>query len=182
MVNVPLDKLPPASASRRAYLASGWWHLNMAVQATDTTIYHQYQHKWLKFREDQTFDILINNEVADTGRWNWDDKNNVFYISCRDPYINNTWQVKEKGSVMIWAGNTDLNVTGIQIRLVGSKTPPGSFTLYHAHEILLLALIKRFFSFLPITDARSNRAKSTPTLFRTYPGTGAGMGKTGDTL
>ncbi len=124
MVTVPLGQLPPASASRRAYLATGWWHLNMAFQASDTTIHHHYQDKWLKFREDQTFDILVKNQVVDTGRWNWDDATNIIYLACRDPYINNTWQITDKGFVMIWAGNTTLNVTGIQIRVIGSKSPP----------------------------------------------------------
>lgn len=124
MVNVPIDKLPPASASRRAYLATGWWHLNMAFQANDTTIHRQYQPKWLKFREDQTFDILIRNQVTGSGRWNWDEKTNIIYIACNDPYINNTWRVTDKGFVMIWVGNTDLNVTGTQVRVIGSKTPP----------------------------------------------------------
>ncbi len=124
MVTVPLGQLPPASASRRAYLATGWWHLNMAFQASDTTIHRQYQHKWLKFREDQTFDVLVKNAVVDTGRWNWDEKTNTVYIDCRDPYVNNTWRVTDKGFVMIWVGNTDLNITGIQIRVIGSKTPP----------------------------------------------------------
>ena len=124
MVNVPIDQLPPASASRRAYLATGWWHLNMAFQASDSTVYRQYQHKWLKFREDQTFDILVKNQVTGSGRWNWDENTNTIYIACSDPYINNTWKVMDKGFVMIWLGNTDLNVTGTQIRVIGTKTPP----------------------------------------------------------
>lgn len=124
MVNVPIDALPPASASRRAYLGTGWWHLNMAFQPSDTLVHKNYQQKWLRFREDQTFDILIKNKVADTGRWNWDESKNEIYLSCKDPYVNNTWQVMEKGFVMIWKGNTALNVTGIQVRVVGSKTAP----------------------------------------------------------
>ncbi|MCE7921908.1 MAG: hypothetical protein DYG98_02530 [Haliscomenobacteraceae bacterium CHB4] len=126
MVAVPVDALPPASASRRAYLSTGWWHLNMAFQPSDTLVHHNYQSKWLHFREDQTFDILINNKVVDTGRWNWDEAKNEIYLSCKDPYINNTWQVMDKGFVMIWKGNTELNVTGIQVRVVGTKNaPPG---------------------------------------------------------
>jgi hypothetical protein len=124
MVNVPVNALPPASASRRAYLGTGWWHLNMAIQPSDTLIHHQYQSKWLRFREDQTFDILIKNKVVDTGRWNWDESRNEIYLSCRDPYVNNTWAVTDKGFLMIWKGNTDLNVTGIQVRVVGSKSAP----------------------------------------------------------
>ncbi|MEO6759305.1 MAG: hypothetical protein ABIO24_07605 [Saprospiraceae bacterium] len=126
MVEVPLDGMPPASASRKAYLSTGWWNFNMAFQPSDTTVHHNYQHKWLKFREDQTFDLLINNKVVDKGRWNWDDQTDIIYISCHDPYINNTWQVTEKGFLMIWKGNTALNVTGIQIRVIDSKSPPPS--------------------------------------------------------
>ncbi len=123
-VNVPVDALPPATASHRAYLSTGYWHLNMAFQPSDTTVHHNYQHKWLKFREDQTFDILVKGKPVDTGRWNWDETKNEIYLSCNDPYINNTWSVLEKGFVMIWKGNTELNVTGIQIRVVGSGQIP----------------------------------------------------------
>lgn len=124
MVNVPIDAIPPASASRRAYLSTGWWHLNMAFQPSDTLIHHKYQSKWLRFREDQTFDILLKNKVVDTGRWNWDEAKNEIYLSCKDPYVNNTWFVTDKGFVMIWKGNTAINVTGIQVRAVGSKNAP----------------------------------------------------------
>lgn len=124
MVNVPVGALPPATASHRAYLSTGYWHLNMAYQPSDTTVHQHYQAKWLHFREDQTFDILIKGQVVDTGKWNWDEEKNEIYLSCHDPYINNTWQVIDKGFVMIWKGNTALNVTGIQVRVVGSRTLP----------------------------------------------------------
>lgn len=123
-VNVPVDALPPATASHKAYLSTGYWHLNMAFQPSDTTVHHNYQSKWLKFREDQTFDVLIKGKVVDSGRWNWDEVKNEIYLSCNDPYINNTWAVTDKGFVMIWKGNTAINVTGIQVRVVGSGSMP----------------------------------------------------------
>ncbi|MBK7937660.1 MAG: hypothetical protein IPJ82_11440 [Lewinellaceae bacterium] len=123
-VEVPIDALPKATASHKAYLSSGWWHLSMAYQPSDTLVHRNYQHKWLQFRQDQTFDILIKNKVVETGRWNWDENKNEIYLSCQDPYINNTWSVTDRGFLMIWKGNTDLNVTGIQIRVVGNGTPP----------------------------------------------------------
>jgi hypothetical protein len=119
-----MQSLPPATASHRAYLSTGWWHLNMAYQPSDTTVHENYIRKWLHFREDQTFDVLQDNQVVDSGTWNWDDPNNVIYLSCKDPYINNTWKVIDKGFVMIWKGNTDLNVTGIQVRVANSRTAP----------------------------------------------------------
>jgi len=124
MVQVPVDVLPPPTASKKAYLSTGWWHLNMAFQPSDTTIHHQYQSKWLQFREDQTFDILVKGKVVDSGRWNYDSANNEILLSCKDPYINNSWGVQDKGFVMIWKGNTSLNVTGIQVRVVGQRETP----------------------------------------------------------
>lgn len=124
LVDVPIDALPPATASHKAYLSDGYWHMNMAYQPSDTTVHQNYQQKWLKFRQDQTFDILINGKPVDTGRWNFDEDKYEIYLSCKDPYINNTWKVIEKGFVMIWKGNTKLNVTGIQVRVVGSGTLP----------------------------------------------------------
>ena len=124
MVQVPVDVLPPPTASKKAYLSTGWWHLNMAYQPSDTTIHHNYQPKWLHFREDQTFDIVIKGKIVDTGRWNYDSEHNEILLSCKDPYINNSWGVQDKGFVMIWKGNTSLNVTGIQVRVVGQRTEP----------------------------------------------------------
>ncbi len=124
MVAVPIDALPKATASHKAYLSSGYWHLNMAYQPSDTLVHVHYQNKWLQFRQDQTFDILIKNKVVDTGRWNWDENKNEIYLSCKDPYINNTWQVTDRGFLMIWKGNTELNVTGIQVRVVGNRALP----------------------------------------------------------
>lgn len=125
MVHVPIGTLPPASASRKAYLSGGWWNFVMAYQPSDTTVHHNYQPKWMKFREDQTFDILIKGKVVDTGKWAWDEANNEIYLSCKDPYINNTWGIKTSGFTMIWKGNTSLNVTGIQARITNvSQEPP----------------------------------------------------------
>jgi len=124
MVQVPVDVLPPPTASKKAYLSTGWWHLNMAYQPSDTTIHNNYQSKWLHFREDQTFDILIKGKIVDTGRWNFDSEHNEILLSCKDPYINNSWGVQDKGFVMIWKGNTSINVTGIQVRVIGQRTEP----------------------------------------------------------
>jgi len=123
-VHVPIENLPPASASRKAYLNTGWWHLTMAYQPNDSTIHHQYQPKWIKFHEDQTFDVLIGGKVVERGKWGWDDPKNEIYLSCQDPYINNTWSIQDKGFVMIWKGNTAINLTGTQVRVVSNKTPP----------------------------------------------------------
>lgn len=123
-VDVPIDALPAPTASHRAYLATGWWHFNMAISPTDSTVNRHYQDRYLKFREDQTFDIIFKGKVVESGRWNWDRDLNEIYLSCQNPYINNTWKVTDKGFVMIWKGNTAINVTGIQIRVAGTRTSP----------------------------------------------------------
>ncbi len=124
-VVVPWDKITPPSTSRRAYMATGWWNVRMAYQPSDTTVHKHYADKSLKFREDQTFDILQDGKVQESGHWAYDDPNKVLYIACNNTYFNNTWKLQENGFRMVWLGNTDINVTGIQIRLDGSKSPPG---------------------------------------------------------
>lgn len=120
LVQVPIDELPPATASRRAYFSTNWWNINAAV-GNDDMLVANYRHKWMKFREDQTFDILIGEKVVDTGRWNYDETKDEIYLSCKDPYINNTWAVKTSGFRMIWVGNTNLNSSGYQLRVINTK-------------------------------------------------------------
>ncbi|MCS6929459.1 MAG: hypothetical protein NZM43_08200 [Saprospiraceae bacterium] len=124
-----IDALPPATASHRAYLASAYWHLSMAVSPRGEDVQPRYERKWLAFRQDQTFDILLDGKVVDTGRWNWDATKNYLYLSCKDPYLNNSWAVKDLSFLMIWIGNTDLNRSGIQIKVQGHKQLP-----WHATE------------------------------------------------
>jgi len=123
-VNVPWDKITPPSTSRRAFLSSGYWIVKMAYQPSDTTVHLSYKGKYLQFREDQSFDILENGKLLESGHWGYDDPKKILYISCNNTYFNNSWKLQENGFRMVWLGNTDLNVTGIQIRLDGSKTPP----------------------------------------------------------
>lgn len=120
LVQVPIDDLPPATASRRAYFSTNWWNINAAV-GNDDLLITNYRHKWMKFREDQTFDILIGDKVVDTGRWNYDENKDEIYLSCKDPYINNTWAVKTSGFRMIWVGNTSVNSSGYQLRVINTK-------------------------------------------------------------
>lgn len=121
---VPVNEIKPPNTSRRAYMGTGWWFPKMAIQPTDTSIHRQYLGKFMKFRDDQTFDIIQQGKVAETGHWNFDDDKYILYLSCRDPYLNNTWKVMEKGFTMILLGQTSLNFSGIQIRLDNIKTPP----------------------------------------------------------
>lgn len=125
-VDVPWDKLQRPSTSRRAFMITGWWSPVMAFQPSDTTVHRNFMGKYLKFREDLTFDILVKNKVVDTGHWNFDEDKMIIYLSCQDPYFNNTWAVQERGFRMVWRGNTDLNITGIQVRMDNSTSPPPS--------------------------------------------------------
>jgi hypothetical protein len=122
-VDVPWDQTKPTT-SRRAYMASGWWYATMAYQPSDTAVHYHFKDKWFKFKEDQSFEMYINGKVVDRGHWGYDDANTVMYISCNDPYYNNTWAVQERGFRMVWKGNTELNVTGIQVRMDNAPSPP----------------------------------------------------------
>lgn len=125
-VDVPWDQITKPSTSRRAFMATGWWYPKMAYQPSDTTVHLNYLGKWLKFKDDlsQTFDLYIDGKVIETGHWGYDDTKKIMYISCKDPYFNNSWRVQERGFRMVWIGNTDINVTGIQVRMDNDPTPP----------------------------------------------------------
>lgn len=122
LVQVPIDDLPPATASRRGYFSTNWWNINAAV-GNDDMLIANYRHKWLKFKEDMTFEILIQEKPVDKGRWNYDETKDELYLVCSDPYINNTWVVKSSGFRMVWVGNTAVNTTGYQLRVVNTKGP-----------------------------------------------------------
>jgi hypothetical protein len=123
-VDVPWNsEIAKPSTSRRAFMASGWWTPIMAVQPSDTTVNENFKGKWLKFKEDQTFEIHRNGKLLETAHWGFDDDNYTLYLSCQDPYFNNTWKIQERGFRMILKGNTDLNVTGMQIRMDNAPSP-----------------------------------------------------------
>ncbi len=122
--DIPVNEVAPPSSSRRTYMATGWWFPKMAFQASDTTVHKQYMGKFLKFREDQSFDLIQNAQVQESGHWNFDEQKKVLYLSCKNPYFNNTWNVMEKGFTLILIGQTKLNVSGIQIRLDNFKQKP----------------------------------------------------------
>lgn len=124
-VDVPIDALPPASASHKAYLCNDdkYWHFNMAFAPTNKLVHEHYKDRYVKFRPDQSFSIVYKGKIIDNGRWNWDRDKNEIYLSCTNPYVNNTWKVIDKGNVMIWTGSTELNVSGIQIRVVATQKP-----------------------------------------------------------
>jgi hypothetical protein len=96
----------------------------LAYQPSDTTVHINYNGKTLQFRENQTFDIIQNGKVLESGHWAYEEDKKLMYISCNNTYFNNSWKVQENGFRMVWLGNTDLNVTGIQMRMDGSKTNP----------------------------------------------------------
>lgn len=125
-VDVPWDTVKKPSTSRRAFMSTGWWTPKMAYQPSDTSVHVNFLGKWLRFEEDQTFKIYIAGKVVDQGHWAWDDVQKIMYISCTDPWFNNTWATQERGFRMVWKGNTEINFTGIQVRMDNEPTPPWS--------------------------------------------------------
>ncbi len=123
-VDVPWDTVKKPTTSRRAFMSTGWWTPKMAYQPSDTTVHVYFIGKWLRFAEDQTFKIYVEGKEVGNGHWAWDDIKKETYLSCTDPWFNNTWATQERGFRMVWKGNTELNFTGIQVRMDNEPTPP----------------------------------------------------------
>lgn len=121
-VNVPWQEVGKPNTSRRAFMSTNYWYPKMAYQPSDTLVHKAFLGKWLKFREDQTFDIIQDGKVLETGHWAYDDDKKLAYISCKDPYFNNIWSVQERGFRMVWRGDNPINHTGIQVRMDNAAT------------------------------------------------------------
>lgn len=125
-VNVPWEQVAAPSTSRRAFMSTNWWAPRFAYQPSDTTIHLNYITKKIKFHEDQSFDLYDKEKLMETGHWAVDEDKKILYLSCKNTYFNNTWRLQENGFRMVLIGNTDLNVTGIQIRMDGTNKPPAT--------------------------------------------------------
>ncbi len=124
LIHVPYYEIKPPSASRMAYMNTGWWTAKMAYQPTDTTIHVNFLGKYLQFEQTQLFHIFQNGQQVDTGMWSFDEEKQILYLACHDPYYNNSWKIMEKGFTMILIGQTNENFSGIQIRWDNYKQKP----------------------------------------------------------
>jgi hypothetical protein len=120
--SIPIASITPPSASRKSYLSTGYWHVKHAASITDTTAYRSINPKVLRFRENQTFDIYLDNKVLMSGDWAFDEEKAELYLSCNDKWFNNSWKVIENGFTMVLVGNTGLNKSGMQIRMYSRPT------------------------------------------------------------
>jgi hypothetical protein len=118
---VDVNSIPPASAGKRAFLASGPWTFMAAVQPSDSLVFNQFEGQKLVFKEDMTFEVYQNEKLDGDGKWNYDSANSIIYLSSKFPYLNTTWKVMEKYFTMIWIGQTDTNSSGIQLKIVCNK-------------------------------------------------------------
>jgi hypothetical protein len=118
---VDVNSIPPASASKRAFLASGSWTFLAAVQPSDSLVFKQFEGQKLVFKEDMTFEVYQNEKLDGEGLWNFDSEKSVIYLSSKFPYLNTTWKVMERYFTMIWIGQTDTNSSGIQLKIVCNK-------------------------------------------------------------
>jgi hypothetical protein len=128
LTHIPIESLQPPTASRKAYLNTGWWNVQAAVSGSpnEDMLIAQYRHKWMKFQEDQTFTILVNNKAAGSGRWGWDENKMQLYLSCSDPFLNGAWKVKSSGFKMVWIGNSEYTTHGHQLKIINSGQEPPS--------------------------------------------------------
>jgi hypothetical protein len=118
---VDVNSIPPASAGKRAFLASGPWTFAAAVQPSDSLVFKQFEGQKLIFKEDMTFQVYQNDILDGDGKWNYDSENSIIYLSSKFPYLNTTWKVMEKYFTMIWIGQTATNSSGIQLKIVCNK-------------------------------------------------------------
>ncbi len=125
LVRVPVSSLAPPSASRVEFFTKQNFYFAMAARSSEPGIFEkQYKDKWLVFKADQNFEIYQKSNLVGTGRWTFRESDSNLFLSCDDPYINNSWKFQNMPAAALLLGNTDLNKTGIQARLFMSDEKP----------------------------------------------------------
>jgi hypothetical protein len=113
---IDLSQVPKASASKTAYLNTGIWHCLAATKPGADDYQKNFRVTDLQFNTDGTVQISQNNQILASGRWAFEDSQNIIYVSSTLAELNSSWKVLDKGFRMVWLGNTNLNNSGVQMR------------------------------------------------------------------
>jgi len=113
-----------ASASTKANLSMGFWHIGGAVNIKTEEGKEGYVGKWLQFRQDMTYTFGQDDQDLETGVWlfNEDGEYIEFRSKTDKNFYINEWKTKQIGDIIILTGNTPNNPTGGQIKLVRQDT------------------------------------------------------------
>ncbi len=122
-LKVPTAQKKPLSASKMAFLTEQNW---LVTLASDPKLFEKaYVNRWLIFQKDQTFQIFNDAKATHSGRWAFDEANETLFMNTDNPYFNNSWKCQVFKKNMLLLGNTELNATGIQVRLYMTDKKPG---------------------------------------------------------
>ena len=124
-LGVPTVQKKPLSASKTAFFTEQNWLVTLASGSEPKLFEKAYENRWLIFKNDQTFQIFNDAAPTNKGRWAYDEANDILFLSTDYPYFNNSWKCQVFKKNMLLLGNTDINATGIQIRLFMTNKNPG---------------------------------------------------------
>jgi len=112
------------SASTKANLSMGYWHIGGAVNIKTDEGGEGYVGKWIQFRKDMTYTFGQDDQDLDSGVWlfNEDGEYIEFRSKTDKNFYINEWKTKQIGDIIILTGNTPNNPTGGQIKLVRQDT------------------------------------------------------------
>lgn len=124
-LGVPTVQKKALSASKMAFLTEQNWLVTLASGSTPGVFENHYKNRWLVFKNDQTFQVFNGAQPTNKGRWAYDEAKDIIFLNTDYAHFNNSWKCQVFKKNMLLLGNTDLNATGIQIRLFMTDKKPG---------------------------------------------------------
>ncbi len=126
-LGVPTTQKKPLSASKMAFFTTQNFLVTMASNTnSEPKLFEKaYENRWLVFQKDQTFQVFKDAVPTNTGRWAYDEDADILFLRTDNAYFNNSWKCQSFKKNLLLLGNTELNNTGIQIRLFMTEKKPG---------------------------------------------------------
>jgi hypothetical protein len=125
-IAVPTAQKKALSASKMAFMTEQNFLVTLAAGSKPSDFTNFYENRWLIFNKDMTFSILKNDQAESTGKWAYDEAGDELFLRTDNKFFNNSWKCQNFKKNLLLLGNTELNHTGIQIRLYMTTEKPGT--------------------------------------------------------
>lgn len=95
----------------------GMWHYETIVG--NPAKKEDYVGRWINMKRDNSFTSGLYFEENNSGTWSYDENEKIIKLNFKEPEeIESEWLVNANGDFIIWIGNANSNMTGLQIKMV----------------------------------------------------------------
>lgn len=119
----PQNSAAPTQASNTHVAASsearfvGMWHYETIVGNPEKK--EDYVGRWIHMKRDNSFTSGLFFDENNSGTWSYNESTKIIKLNFKEPEeIESEWLVNANGDFIIWIGNANSNMTGLQVKMV----------------------------------------------------------------